>query len=110
MSMTLKELEPRLLALTLQEKTQAIELLSQNLGTSWRGIEKTDRVCGGAACITNTRIPVWGLVESHRLGISESQLLLDYPQITASDLVNAWIYADTHSAEIEMLIRENQAA
>ncbi len=27
--------------------------------------------------------------------------------ITAADLVNAWVYADTHPEEIEAAIREN---
>lgn len=75
---------------------------------SWRGIEKTPGVCGGEACIAGTRISVWGLVESHRFGISEAQLLDHYPHITAADLVNAWAYADAHSVEIEEAIRENQ--
>jgi uncharacterized protein (DUF433 family) len=108
--MTLKELETQLLELTPQEKTQVIELLSQNLGRSGRGIQKTPGVCGGSACIGNSRITVWGLVNSRRIGISESQLLLDYPQLTANDLVNAWVYADAHADEIESLIVQNQEA
>ena len=108
--MTLKELEAQLLDLSPQEKNQAIELLSQNLGISGRGIEKTPGVCGGSACLGNSRITVWGLVESRRIGISEAQLLLDYPQLTANDLVNAWAYAEAHTDEIEAVIKENNEA
>ncbi|MHC5725945.1 MAG: DUF433 domain-containing protein [Nostoc sp.] len=56
--MTLQRLEPELLALTPNEKAQAIQILAQSLGNPWRGIEKIPGVCGGHACITATRIPV----------------------------------------------------
>lgn len=57
-----------------------------------KGITKTPGVCGGEACIAETRIAIWLLVEAQQLGISEAQLLQDYPHITAADLVNAWAY------------------
>ncbi|WP_242054308.1 DUF433 domain-containing protein [Nostoc parmelioides] len=79
--MTLQKLESQLLALTPNEKAQAIQLLAQSLGNPWRGIEKTAYVCGGDACITGTRIPVWVLINARRLGISEAQLLKDYPTL-----------------------------
>lgn len=108
--MTLKELEKQLLALTPGEKAQAIQLLAKSLSNTWQGIEKTPGVCGGDACIAGTRIPVWGLVESRRLGISEAQLLDDYPHLSAADLVNAWAYADASPDEIEEAIRKNEEA
>lgn len=102
--MTLKELEQQLLALNPNEKVQVIQLLAQSLGSNWQGIEKTPRVCGGEARITKTRIPVWVLVEAQRLGYSDSDLLISYPTITATDLANAWIYAKAHPDEIELAI------
>ncbi len=106
--MTLQELEKQLLALTPIEKTQAIQLLLQSLTNTWQGIEKTSGVCGGNACITNTRIPIWVLVNARRLGISEAQMLQDYPTISAVDLANAWAYAKAYSDEIEAVIKENE--
>ena len=38
--MTLKELEPQLLALSDDEKAQVVQLLTQGKITPWRGIEK----------------------------------------------------------------------
>jgi uncharacterized protein (DUF433 family) len=73
-------------------------------------IEKTKGVCVGAARIAGTRIPVWQLVESRDLGVSEAQLLLDYPGLRAEDLVNAWSYAKSHREEIEAEIHENEVA
>lgn len=107
--MTLKEIESQILALSLTEKAQVIQLLSQNVDNPGRGIEKTPNVCGGSACLINTRIPVWILVEARQLGITEAQLLQDYPHISAADLVNAWAYAAAFPEEIETEIRENAA-
>ena len=106
--MTLKELQPQLLALTPEEKAQAIELLTQSLRKFWSGIQKTPGVCGGDACIRQTRIPVWVLVNARRLGISEADLLEDYPTLRAADLANAWAYAEAYSDEIEIAIQNNE--
>ncbi|MEM7715349.1 MAG: DUF433 domain-containing protein [Cyanobacteria bacterium P01_A01_bin.68] len=108
--MTLKELEQQLLALNPDEKVQVIQLLAQSLGSNWQGIEKTPRVCGGEARISKTRIPVWVLVEAQRLGYSDSDLLISYPTITATDLANAWMYVKAHPDEIELAIERNQVA
>ena len=77
---------------------------------SGKGIAKTPGVCGGRACIAGARIAVWLLVEAQQLGISEAQLLQDYPHITAADLVNAWIYAEAYPEEIATAIRVNNEA
>lgn len=75
-----------------------------------KGITKTPGVCGGEACIAGTRIAVWLLVEARRLGITEVQILQDYPHLSAADLVNAWSYADTYPEEIEAAILANKVA
>jgi len=106
--MTLKELQPQLLALTPEEKAQARELLAQSLRKFWSGIEKTPGLCGGDACIRQTRIPVWVLVNACGLGISEAELLENYPTLGAADLANAWAYAEAYLDEIETAIQENE--
>jgi uncharacterized protein (DUF433 family) len=105
--MTLKELEPQLLALSEDEKAQVVQLLSQGRITTGRGIEKTPGVCGGSACIAGSRITVWGLVEARRLGYSEADLLISYPSLSATDIANAWAYTEAFPDEIETEIREN---
>ena len=90
-AMTLKELEPQLLALSDDEKAQVVQLLSQGKITPWRGIEKNPGVCGGSACIAGTRITVWGLVEARRIGYSEADLLTSYRLLSATDIANAWV-------------------
>lgn len=108
--MTLKELKEQLLSLSPNEKAEAIQILGRSLGSNWRGITKIPNVCGGDACIEETRIPIWVLVQAHSLGVSESQLLYDYPSLSAIDLTNAWVYAETHADEIAIAIRDNEDA
>jgi uncharacterized protein (DUF433 family) len=72
------------------------------------GLERTPGVVGGAACISNTRIPVWLLEQARRLGTSEADLLRDYPTLTAQDLANAWVYVRSHREEIEEEIAANE--
>mgnify|MGYP006275413813 CR=1 FL=1 len=108
--MLVKDLQTQLLALTLADKAEAIQILTKNLTSGSEGITKTPGVCGGDACIGNTRIPVWSLVIDRRLGMSDARILEAFPQLTAADLVNAWAYADAHLEEIEQAIKENDEA
>ena len=80
-----------------------------NVRVAGPGIEKTENVCGGDACIASTRIPVWTLEQSRRLGMTETQLLEAYPSLKRNDLTSAWDYVAANQAEIENAIRENEA-
>ena len=108
--MTLQQLQPQLLALSAEEKAQAINLLVASLNDSWPGIKKTAGVMGGDACIRQTRIPVWLLVSLRDQGATEAYLLEDYPGLTATDLANAWLYADANTNEIAAAIQRQAAA
>jgi uncharacterized protein (DUF433 family) len=70
--------------------------------------KKPDR-CGGDACIRETRIPVWVLVNYRRLGASDPEILRAYPGLTSSDLEAARDYAAANREEIDSAIRENEA-
>lgn len=48
------------------------------------------------------------LVNWRRLGRSEGEILAGYPSLSPADLQAAWAYADSHAAEIDSAIRENQ--
>lgn len=108
--MTVKDLETQLLALNSTEKAIAIQILTKTLSNGSLGIRKTSGVVGGDACIGNTRIPVWSLVNYRRPGASDAHILEAFPHLTAADLVNAWAYADAYPDEIEQAIRENEEA
>jgi uncharacterized protein (DUF433 family) len=74
---------------------------------SW--VQKTPGLCGGRACIRNTRITVWGLVNARRLGATDEQTLKNIVGLTPDDLQAAWEYYRAHPAEIDEDIRENEA-
>ena len=73
-------------------------------------ISKAHNVCGGDACIRDTRITVWGLAEWRRLGQSDEEILSGIPGLTRADLNAAWEYSRLHADEIETAIRLNTIA
>jgi uncharacterized protein (DUF433 family) len=78
-------------------------------GQSW--IQKTPDICGGDACIRDTRIPVWSLVAAQRLGASEEELLTYFvTPLSPADVQAALGYFETNPEEIEEEIRLNQEA
>lgn len=110
LEMTTEELKAQLLALTPEEKSQVIRLLVQSLANSWDGINKTPGVMGGDACIRSTRIPVWLLINYRRMGKSEADILDAYTDLSATDLANAWAYAEAFPEEIEVALQEQEEA
>jgi uncharacterized protein (DUF433 family) len=76
--------------------------------TSWIS-KKPDR-CGGDACVRDTRITVWGLVEWRRLGLTDARILEIIQGLTPADLEAAWDYAAAHPDEMEEAIRLNATA
>jgi uncharacterized protein (DUF433 family) len=75
---------------------------------SW--IQKTPGVCGGDACIRNTRITVWGLVSYRKLGLSDQRILEAIQGLTPEDLTAAWDYYGKNKEEIDEAIRLNEEA
>ncbi len=75
-------------------------------GRSW--VSKRPDRCGGDACIRETRIPVWAVVNYRRLQASDAKILEAYPSLTPSDLEAAWEYAAANPEEIDRAIRENE--
>lgn len=92
------------------ERVQAMQWLAGRPGHGFPGIEGTAGVCGGEPCVVRTRIPVWVLVQAHRLGSSESDILGAYPSLRAEDLGNARFYYELHREEIDRQIAENESA
>lgn len=73
------------------------------------GISHTPGVCGGRACIRNTRIPVWSIVEAKQLGASDIELLQSFQGLTAEDITNAMRYYRDHKGEIESDIADQNS-
>jgi uncharacterized protein (DUF433 family) len=72
--------------------------------TTVTAIRKTPGVCGGAACIVDTRIPVWAIVLMSEAGAGLAEMLAIYPQLTAADCAAALNYALKHRTEIDAYI------
>jgi uncharacterized protein (DUF433 family) len=106
---TLSEAEKAIANLSEADKAQLFRWLEKEVKNNFAGIEKTVGVMNGAACIRQTRIPVWMLEQARRQSVSEVDLLRNYPQLSAQDLANAWDYVNSHQAEIEKAISDNEA-
>ena len=106
----LREVEQLVAALTQAEKAQLLQSIVRDLGDAFPGIESTAGVAGGEPCIVRTRIPVWVLVQTRRLGATEADLLRSYPTLRVEDLANAWAYYRLHHDEIDQQIQDNESA
>lgn len=104
-----QELKQQILSLSPDEQHEIIRLI-QSQPNSWSGITTTPGVVGGDACIRSMRIPVWSLVEYRQMGANDDKILEAYPQLTATDLANAWAYSEDFPAEIAEAIAANQEA
>jgi uncharacterized protein (DUF433 family) len=63
-------------------------------------ISEDENVMGGDACIRATRIPVWMLVGYKQAGMTDHQILANFPGLNASDLIASWDYFASHSERI----------
>ena len=73
-------------------------------------IQKTPGISGGDACIRDTRITVWGLVEWRQLGLSDAEIIQRVRGVTEADLQAAWEYYRQNREEIDEAIRANAEA
>ena len=104
----LADIERELATLTPGEKAQLLQRIVRDLGQAFPGTESTPGVCGGEPCIVRTRIPLWVREQMRRQGVSEAEILGNYPTLRAEDLANAWAFVLAHRNEIDHQIRENE--
>ena len=107
--MITQALKQQILSLSSNEQHEIVRLI-QAQTNSWTGITKTPGVVGGDARIRNMRIPVWSLVQYRHMGAKDDRILEAYPQLTATDLANAWAYAEAFPEEIAEAIAANKEA
>lgn len=110
MTRSLEQLQEILSSLSCSEKALLLQWIARDLGDSFPGIEIHPLVCGGAACIVRTRIPVGLLVQARKLGMTEADILNSYPSLRAEDLSNAWAYYRAHRSEIDGDVERNEVA
>ncbi len=65
---------------------------------------------GVEACVRDTNINVWGLVEWRQLGRTDAEVLESIPALTPDDLAAAWECFDAHPDGIDEFIRRNAEA
>jgi uncharacterized protein (DUF433 family) len=78
------------------------------MATSW--ITRRPHPDGAEACIRDTNINIWGLVERRQNGMSNDEILADVQGLTPEDLQAAWEYYEAHRDEVERAIRLNAEA
>lgn len=72
-------------------------------------IEKISGVCGGRACVAGTRVPVWVLIECHEHGLTDAEILENYPTVGEPGLRAAYRYREENEREIFEEIEYGQA-
>ena len=71
-------------------------------------IQKTPGVCGGRACVGDTRIPVWTLISFFQQGATDEDMIRAYPALTVDHLNLVREYYKVHRAKIDRDIREQE--
>lgn len=89
------------------DQVRILTLVALDVADAHPGIDFQESICGGAARIIRTRIPVWLLESLRRGGKTDAELLAAYPSLSAEDLANAWSYARSHREEMNREIAAN---
>jgi type III restriction enzyme len=76
--------------------------------TSW--ITRRPHPDGVEACIRDTNINVWGLVDRRQQGMSDDEICADVQGLMPEDVQAAWEYYEAHRDEVERAIRLNAEA
>ena len=100
MTSTLQEAGALLPKMSALDKAQLLQWVISDLTNVFPSIEKTPGVCGGDACIAKTRIPVWSLVNSRRLGMDEAEILYNFPTLNREDLKMPGIITELMSRKL----------
>ena len=87
-------------------RKEVLIMATDTIKKSWA---KRPQTFEGGLCIRKTRITVWGLVNSRRLGAADEQILRNIVGLTPQDLHAAWDYYGEHPDEINDDIRDNEA-
>ena len=108
MTATFDEIRDAALHLAGPDKVRLLAVVVMDVTGAFPGIDFQRDVCGGAARIIRTRIPVWTLETARRQGMTDAAILAAFPSLTAEDLANAWAYARSHREEMDREIAANE--
>lgn len=65
-------------------------------------------VCGGRSIVAGTRIPVWSLIKWYKLGMTVEDVMREFPQLSPSQVHDAFSFYYDNQDEIEKDIAENE--
>jgi type III restriction enzyme len=71
-------------------------------------ISMQKEVCGGRSIVAGTRMPVWSIIKWYKLGMSVEDIIREFPQLTPSQVHDAFSYYYDNQEEIEKDIKENE--
>lgn len=71
-------------------------------------IRKTADVCGGRACIGNTRVRVLDIAVLNRAGWTPADIRTAYAALSLTQIHAALSYANEHEAEVTALLDEDR--
>lgn len=71
-------------------------------------ISKQKGVCGGRTVIEGTRIPIWSIIKWYKVGMSVEDIIREFPQLTPSQIHDAFSYYYDNQEEVEKDIAENE--
>jgi hypothetical protein len=71
-------------------------------------IQEAEKLLSTMTRAEKAQLLQWVLEQARRSGVSDAELLQDYPDLKAEDLVNAWDYVRAHREEIDEEIRLNE--
>ena len=65
-------------------------------------------ICDGRSIIEGTRIPVWSIIKWYKLGMSIEDIIREFPQLTPSQIHDAFSYYYDNQEDIEKDIADNE--
>ncbi len=107
MTATFEQIREAALHLPKGEQARLLAAVAMEVTDAFPGIDFQQGVCGGAARVVRTRIPLWTLEAARREGMNDAAILAAWPGLTAEDLANAHAYARSHRAEMDREIAAN---
>ena len=107
MTVTFEQIRDAALHLPKADQARLLAAVALDVTDAFAGIDFQEGVCGGAARVVRTRIPVWTLEAARRGGLSDAAILAAWPGLTAEDLANAWAYARSHREEMDREVAAN---
>lgn len=102
------DIREAVLHLAKPDQARLLALVALEVMECYPGIDFQAGVCGGAARVVRTRIPIWTLEAARRQGMTDAAILGAFPSLVAEDLANAWAYARGHREEMDREIAANE--